>query len=397
MKILMLAPQPFLEPRGTPISVFQRLQMLSRLGHEVHLVTYHLGADASIPGVEIYRIPKVPFVNGVKSGPSWSKLALDVVLFWKALTMLARRRYDAIHSHEEAAFFAVFLSFLFSTPHIYDMHSSLPQQLRNYNVGNWWAPIRLFEFLERLVLKTSDVVITIGTDLQEHASAINPDARLFKIENLPTSNLSATNSGPTADELKEYLQIHDKLPIVYTGSFERYQGLGLLLDAAKIICGRNPDALFVLVGGKPEQISYWQDEVRAGHLDDRVLFVGTVPVMDSFAYMELAEVLVSPRESGTSVPLKVYSYLFSGKPTVATNLGAHTQVLTEETAVLVEPHAEAFAEGILKLLESPNLRRKLGARAKHLAIENYNPAVQTAKLKSAYESLGSMVQMASRP
>ncbi|MCH7624768.1 MAG: glycosyl transferase family 1, partial [Chloroflexi bacterium] len=49
MKILMLAPQPFLEPRGTPFSVLGRLKALSQLGHKVDLVTYHLGSDVEIP------------------------------------------------------------------------------------------------------------------------------------------------------------------------------------------------------------------------------------------------------------------------------------------------------------------------------------------------------------
>ena len=39
MKILMVAPQPFFEPRGTPISVYQRLEALSALGHHIDLLT----------------------------------------------------------------------------------------------------------------------------------------------------------------------------------------------------------------------------------------------------------------------------------------------------------------------------------------------------------------------
>jgi len=50
----MIAPDPFLEPRGTPISVYQWLRLLSSLGHEVDLVTYHPGEDARIPGVKIH-------------------------------------------------------------------------------------------------------------------------------------------------------------------------------------------------------------------------------------------------------------------------------------------------------------------------------------------------------
>lgn len=53
MKILMISPEPFFEPRGTPISVYQRLQALSALGYQVDLLTYHVGQDVDIPGLTI--------------------------------------------------------------------------------------------------------------------------------------------------------------------------------------------------------------------------------------------------------------------------------------------------------------------------------------------------------
>jgi hypothetical protein len=165
MTILMIAPEPFLEPRGTPISVLQRLQALSNLGYTIDLVTYHVGQDVDIPGVQIHRIPSVPFVKSVKTGPSLIKPFLDLLLFFKAFFLLLRRRYKVIHSHEEASFFSVILAHIFRTQHVYDMHSSLPRQLENFNYGNNRVLIRLFEILERWVLRTCTAVITIGSDL----------------------------------------------------------------------------------------------------------------------------------------------------------------------------------------------------------------------------------------
>ena len=80
--------------------------------------------------------------------------------------------------------------------------------------------------------------------------------------------------------------------------------------------------------------------------------------------MQAADLLVSPRIRGTNTPLKIYSYLRSGKPIVATNLLTHTQVLTPEIAVLVEPTPERFAAAILELIENPQRARGcLAARA----------------------------------
>ncbi len=70
--------------------------------------------------------------------------------------------------------FTVPLAFLSRTPHLYDMHSSLPKQLVNFSFGDNWLFIKLFSLLERLTINTSAAMITIGPDLEAHAKAINP-------------------------------------------------------------------------------------------------------------------------------------------------------------------------------------------------------------------------------
>lgn len=388
MKILMIAPQPFFEPRGTPISVYQRLQALAVLQYEVDLLTYHVGQNVSIPGVRIHRSLHVPFVKGVKLGPSWTKAFLDILLFVQAIILLGKHRYDVIHSHEEAAFFSVLLSKLFHTRHVYDMHSCLPQQLASLPRWNMRPLIKLFELLERWVINTCDAVITIGTDLEERVIAINPEAKTALIQNLA---LLADDAGPShtsARELKEKMRLEERLPIVYTGTLERYQGLDLLLSSAKIVKEHCPEASFVLVGGNPQQVEHWRHQSSACGLEDSMLFTGAVPLAEAIAYLDVAEILVSPRTNGTSVPLKIYSYLHSGKPIVATNLVAHSQVLNAETAVLVAPTAEAFADGILRLARSPEARKGLGLRAQQFASERFNPSDYLAKLDRIYQELG---------
>lgn len=386
MKVLMIAPEPFLESRGTPISVYQRIRALASLGHTVDLLTYHLGRDVSIPGVRIHRIPPVPFVKDVRVGPSWSKMFLDVILFCKAITMLAARRYDVIHSHEEAAFFSVILAAMFRTRHLYDMHSSLPRQLANFRFGNYRPIIRLFETLEKWTINSCDAVITISADLEQHVKEMNPEVELEVIENSVVGIAGEDVDRRAVDQLKEQLGLNDKLPIVYTGTLEHYQGMDLLIDSANIVRKRYPEVLFLLIGGKPQQVEYWKRETRKRYLEDCVLFLGTVPVEEIGAYLEIAEILVSPRTEGTSVPLKIYSYLHSGKPIVATNLAAHTLVLNEDVAVLVAPTKEAFAGGIMKLLRTPDLRQRLGLQARKYAEKVYAPADYLARLDRIYRA-----------
>jgi glycosyltransferase involved in cell wall biosynthesis len=382
MKVLMIAPQPFFEPRGTPISVFQRLQGLSDLGYEIDLVTYHVGEDVVIPGVNIMRAPRIPFVHKVKIGPSLVKIPLDIMLFFHTLWMLLTRRYDVIHSHEEAAFFAVPLSKIFRTAHLYDMHSSLPKQLANYNFGNYRPIVKLFEILESWVLKTCDVVLTIGLDLEEYVLTVNSRANHIRVENTAVQSHVACASETI--NLKQKWGLVGKLSVVYTGTFETYQGLDLLFESACQVVQKHPETVFVMVGGKPEQVAYWQRETMRMGLTDNVIFTGIVPLVESLYYLEMGDILVSPRVEGLSVPLKLYSYLHSGKPMVATNIFAHTQILDEETAVMTKPDANAFATGLLQLIESPMLRSRIGEQARVYAEREFSQESYLRKLTKAY-------------
>jgi len=387
MKVLMIAPEPVLEPRGTSVSVYHRLWGLSSLGCQVDLLTYHLGEDVNIPGVTIHRIPRLLFINDVKVGPSWTKLLLDVLVFCKAIIMLITKKYDVIHSHEEAAFLAIPLAALFGTRHLYDMHSSLPRQLENFTFCPYRPVIRLFEMLERWAIRTCDGVITISSDLQRHVKEINPTARSVVIDNLAIQSSGTMVDQRMVNELKRKLALNGRLPIVYTGTFERYQGLDLLIESAAIVRKHHSEVLFILVGGKPRQIQHLKNMARKHQVEDAILFTRAVPLDQVAAYLMVAEILISPRAEGMPVPLKLYSYLLSGNPIVATAVGGHTQLLNDDIALLVAPTSAALAKGILTLVENPNLRRQLGLEAQRVAQEKSDPAKYLAKLDQVYQSL----------
>ena len=94
-----------------------------------------------------------------------AKLPLDAALLVKACGRLLRHRYDIIFSHEEAAFFGAALGRLGRIPHIYDMHSSLPQQLENFQFSRSRLLKKIFARMERFVLKNSQAIIVICPDL----------------------------------------------------------------------------------------------------------------------------------------------------------------------------------------------------------------------------------------
>ena len=153
MKALVVTPQPFFSPRGTPFSVYYRTLISAELGLKIDLLTYGEGQDVDIPGVRIIRIPRFGFLGNVKVGPSVLKLFLDIFVMIWTIGLLLWNRYDFIHAHEEAVFFCRFLKPIFRFKLVYDMHSSLPQQLTNFQFTNSKLLISFFKKLEDSCLR----------------------------------------------------------------------------------------------------------------------------------------------------------------------------------------------------------------------------------------------------
>jgi len=387
MKILMLSPQPFFEPRGTPISVYQRLEALSALGHHIDLITYHVGKDVEFPNVRIHRVRKIDMIQHVRIGPSRAKILLDFLMFFKTIRMLLARRYDVIHSHEEAAFFGVVLAKIFRTRHLYDMHSVLSKQLGNFDFGNKPVFVKLFEMLERFVLKKSDAVINVGADLDEYVQSVDPSIQSITIENIALHAYQTPIQPDAISDLARKLNLNGRIPILYTGTYERYQGLDMVLDCVEIVAKQYPNVIFIFVGAKVYQAMEWTEKAARRNLGNHTLFLDVVSPEDSMVFLAYASILISPRLHGTTVPLKVYSYLHSGKPIVATNINAHTQVLTPDTAIFVDPNKDAFAQGILRLLGDPQLAEGLGENAHRLAQEKFNYQNYMMKVNKIYKTL----------
>ncbi len=89
-----------------------------------------------------------------------------------------------------------------------------------------------------------------------------------------------------------------------------------------------------------------------------------------------------------NTPSKIYTYLQAGKAIVATNIETHTQVLSSQVALLVEPTEKALAEGILHLLENPVAARQLGQRARSLFEQRYGVDRFVNKTSLALQQLG---------
>lgn len=390
-RVLVVAPQPFFSPRGTPFSVYYRTLMMAEAGLEIDVLTYGQGEDVAIDGVRIIRIPDFPFLGPIKIGPSLLKLWLDVVLVCWTIGCLLRRRYAIVHAHEEAVFFLRFFKPIFRFQLIYDMHSSLPEQLRNYRFTTSRLLIGLFEALEASCLRVADAVITICPELAHYALPQMPDpSRHFLIENsifepvkLAAAGSSQGPAAPAAVELPT-----DRRIVLYAGTFEVYQGLDTLLAAFAEAHRACPDALLVMIGGTAAQVAELRAAADALGIGADVVVHPRMPQTVAASWTKAASVLVSPRCHGTNTPLKIYEQLASGVPLVATSILSHTQVLDDQVAFLVEPDVSSMAAGLQRALDDHPARARITANARRLYDERYARPVYEAKMHAVLERVG---------
>jgi glycosyltransferase involved in cell wall biosynthesis len=397
VKALVVAPQPFFNYRGTPFSVYYRTMVVAEKGVEMDFLTYGQGMDVDIPGVRLLRIPAFRFLGPIPIGPSGLKLFLDVFLVIRLFWLLLRNRYDFVHAHEEAVFFCALLKPLFRFKMIYDMHSSLPQQLTNFNYTKSKILIGLFTRLEDLAIRRANAVITICPDLADYVLArITDREKHFLIENSifdpvrlrQDPNAQAPGPAKPQDAEQQLSIPPGSKAVVYAGTFEHYQGVDILIEAFCRVHRESPEAYLVLVGGTAAQVA--QFRTQAGELLSGACVIRER--MSQAAVKTLiagAAVQMSPRSSGTNTPLKIYEQLASGVPLVATAIYSHTQVLSDEVAYLVKPEPEAMAAGILKALADGVEGNPRAKAAKALYAARYSRPVYEQKIERLLERIRS--------
>ncbi|MGA2307701.1 MAG: glycosyltransferase family 4 protein [Acidimicrobiales bacterium] len=380
MRVLMVSPHPVYSPRGTPISVFNRCQALCALGHEVDLVTYPVGEDLPVEGLRYLRAT-LPGVHKVAVGPSFAKFFLNGATTVRAFREGVRGRYDVVHTHEEAGLFGPALARLCRAPHVYDMGNDWADVLRNYGVGRRNPLTVMAATLENAVIRHSDAVIAHFPLIADRVvqGASTPVETVFNI------SLEADPDPALSSYIRSSWVADGSKIILYSGTLEPYQGVQLLLESMVEL--RHSPAVLVIAGGRPEQVDELQKRASELGVADTVRLLGTIPSTLIPAYLMAADVLVSPRERGRNTPLKVFSYLRSGRPIVATDIASHTQVLDEHSCVLVRPTAAGLADGIRMLLDDGPVRTRAveGARVlqAEFGIERYVRGVARA-----YEFVG---------
>ena len=350
------------------------------MGHAVDLLVFHEGEDVQMDGVRLLRTPRIPGVKNVPPGFSLKKIICDAAMFPKLIWLRMTNRYDVIHAVEESAFMAMLVGALSRTPYIYDMDSSMPDQIDDkFGLPRFLR--KALDWMEALAIKRSAGVVAVCKELEDVARGAAPNANILRLEDVTLLDHDAQ-----AEDLRAELGI-DGTVAMYVGNLERYQGIDLLVDSMKIAAEQRPDLHAVVIGGSEEHIKQYRDKVASMGIEGRVHFVGPRPIDKLAAYLRQADILLSPRTQGGNTPMKVYSYLDSGVAVLATDLSTHTQVMDDAIAVLAEPEAQAYADALIALAADPDRRQQLADAARQRVAAEFSPTAYRRKLSGFYQEL----------
>lgn len=138
----------------------------------------------------------------------------------------------------------------------------------------------------------------------------------------------------TKEELKKkYLNsLKDNFVVLYGGSFERGKGIDLILEASR----RLPETFFVVIGGSQEEIKRMED------VPENLIFLGRKLQEEIPNYLKSADLLILPFTKNLSTykyhsPLKIFEYMASGIPILASNLGSTIEILNDQNSFLFDP------------------------------------------------------------
>ena len=399
LAILVLAPQPYYIDRGTPIDVDILVRALGEIGHSVDLLCYPHGEDRDWPGVRVIRAATPNWLRrwtrGLGTGFTLRKLMLDWYLRREACVLVRKHGYDVIHAGEEAVFIAMELKHRRGIEYVYDMDSSIAQQL----VEKLWvvrplAPV--FNAIEARAIRGALACAPVCPLLGELARSRRAGRVhvLHDISQLPAAD-DVPQSFPRDASIDHEVQAARErrgsdgrgVVFVYVGNFERYQGVGLLVDAFEDLVGRGTDAELVLVGPDDTRAAKIRARTRGRSGAARIHMVGPRPLSQLAHVLACGDVLVAPRLRGINTPMKVFAYLHSGKPVILTRLPTHTQTIGSDAAHYADPTREGLSEAMEQLSHDAVERRRLGEAGRRFVEREHVWLAHLRRVTSLYDDV----------
>ena len=244
--------------------------------------------------------------------------------------------------------------------------------------------------LETHCMTGADLVVTLGEAMREEIIGRGVPAE--KVIIVP-NGVSEEFLRPLPDgaALRASLGIRpDEHVVGLVSSLVAHEGIGTLLEAVKLLGERGVKTRALIVGDGPERTALQR---RAAELGLDAIFTGRVPSARVRDYHAVLDVFVVPRTPDRVcqlvTPLKPVEAMASGLPVVVSSVRALSEIVGDGATGLLFPplDAAALADQLQQLLDSPELRTKLGAAAREWVARDRTWAHNAVRYREIYGSL----------
>ncbi len=386
-RIAMVAACPFPAAFASSGLIRELSIELARRGHEVHVVTYHLGLTGfNTDGIVIHRIPPVPFYRKKSSGLSFGKPILDLILAGKLLQVIRRYNIDLIHAHNyEAPAAALLARPLHRIPIVYHAHNTLRHELPSYFSSTIAQSIaqRAGRILDLTIPRTMDHIITLSRPQTEYLMhcGVDPE-RITLIE--PAINASAFQGGD-GERVRRSLGLEREPLLIYTGGLQPYQNCHALIDLLATLLPLVPSAVMIILA-RSSRADLEQYALRRGVLD-HIRFVHPGCLAEERDYLAAADIAVLPRLHCIGFPVKLLNYLAAARPVVC------FEGITEDVGTWPGLHPikagdiNQMARTVQELLEHPSRALSEAELGRQMIVERFSWTDKIDAIEAIYRRL----------
>lgn len=346
--------------------------------------------EEEVEGWPFYRTPAL----NAAGPPGWREWRMVAALERRLVDLARRLGPDVLHAHSPAlnAMAAIRAGRRTGIPVVYEVRAFWEDAAVDHGTAREGGlRYRLTRGLETWALRRVDAVTTICEGLRHDILARGLAADCVTVIPNAVDVEQFRHSGQPEAALRESLGLGaDARVLGFIGSFYRYEGLDILLQALPAILREAPDVRILLVGGGPQEEHLRRLAVELG-IDGQVVFTGRVPHSEVGRYYDLVDVLVYPRIAirltDLVTPLKPLEAMAQGRLLAASDVGGHRELIRDgETGVLFRAGDPGdLARRVLQLLsaeaEWPRLRRQ----ARHFVEAERCWPVSVGRYRSVYE------------
>jgi glycosyltransferase involved in cell wall biosynthesis len=387
LKIGMLAACPFPANHGTPGSIREMSEAIVAEGHEVHVVTYHIGEDIPLNGPVLHRIPRLTNETGVVVGPTVRRPLYDLQMVFRAREVVTKYRLDVIHAHGyEAALVACLCNLATGVPVVYSGHQIMEDELASYNFFRpKWVATAIAKLLDAVVPRIGHRCIPHSVNIQQFFFRKGLRGRTEPIVNFGI-DLDWVRRGDPSTVRARYPLGNGPI-VLYAGVLDRFQRIDLLLEAIAQLRAYVPSVKLLIVSTVP----------HAGHVASIRQMAGQFGVAGSLIltepqpleaipdFLHACDVAIVPRPLTAGFPIKLLNYMAAARPCVLFASSASQGLKHGENVYLAAPDtAAALGEGILEVLRDDALRQRIAANGHRFVREHHNRSLIARRVCASY-------------